>query len=86
MVQSIEGAFERNLAEVSWMDDAARAASRDKLRKIDNKIGYPEKWRDYSTLRIGRESLLGNVDEAARSRRCATWPRSASRWTATSGT
>jgi len=66
MVQGIEGAFERNLAQVSWMDGAARAASADKLRKIDNKIGYPEKWRDYSTLRIGRESLLANLDEAAR--------------------
>ncbi len=66
MVQGIEGAFERNLAQVSWMDDAARAASRDKLGKIDNKIGYPEKWRDYSTMKIGRESLLANVDEAAR--------------------
>src|SRR5229473_3052961 len=66
MVQGIEGAFERNLLQVSWMDDAARAASRDKLRKIDNKIGYPEKWRDYSTMKIGRESLLANVDEAAR--------------------
>jgi endothelin-converting enzyme/putative endopeptidase len=65
MVQGIEGAFERNLAEVSWMDDAARAASRDKLRKIDNKIGYPEKWRDYSIMKIGRESLLANLDEAA---------------------
>ncbi len=65
MVQGIEGAFEHNLAQVSWMDDAARAASRDKLRKIDNKIGYPEKWRDYSTLKIGRESLLANLDEAA---------------------
>jgi endothelin-converting enzyme/putative endopeptidase len=66
MVQGIEGAFERNLAEVAWMDGAARAASRDKLRKIDNKIGYPEKWRDYSSMRIGRESLLANLDEAAR--------------------
>ena len=65
LVQGIEGAFERNLAEVSWMDDAARAASRDKLRKIDNKIGYPERWRDYSTMKIGRESLLANLDEAA---------------------
>jgi len=66
MIQSIEGAFEGNLATVTWMDDEARAASREKLKKIDNKIGYPEKWRDYSTVRIGRESLLANVAEAAR--------------------
>ena len=65
MVQGIEDAFEQNLGQVSWMDEAARAASREKLRKIDNKIGYPEKWRDYSTMKIGRESLLENVEEAS---------------------
>jgi putative endopeptidase len=47
------------------MDETARAASREKLRKIDNKIGYPEKWRDYSAMKIGRESLLENVEEAS---------------------
>src|SRR5262249_2677650 len=52
MVQDIEDAFEQNLAQVSWMDEAARAASREKLSKIANKIGYPEKWRDYSTMKI----------------------------------
>ena len=65
MIEGIEGAFERNLAAVGWMDEAARAASREKLRKIDNKIGYPEKWRDYSTVKIGRASLLANLAEAA---------------------
>ena len=66
MVEAIEDAFEGNLVRVSWMDDAARAASKEKLRKIDNKIGYPEKWRDYSTMKIGRESLLANTAEATR--------------------
>ena len=65
MIEGNEGAFERNLAAVGWMDEAARAASREKLRKIDNKIGYPEKWRDYSTVKIGRASLLANLAEAA---------------------
>ena len=65
MVQGIEDAFEQNLGQVSWMDETARAASREKLRKIDNKIGFPEKWRDYSTMKIGRESLLENVEEAS---------------------
>jgi len=65
MVQGIEDAFERNLGQVSWMDEAARTASREKLRKIDNKIGFPEKWRDYSTMKISRESLLENVEEAS---------------------
>ncbi len=66
MIVGIEGAFESNLSQVDWMDEAARAASKDKLRKINNKVGYPEKWRDYSTMEIGRDSLLANVAEAAR--------------------
>ena len=66
MIEGIEGAFERDLARVDWMDDAARAASKEKLRKINNKVGYPDRWRDYSTMSIGKESLLANVAEAAR--------------------
>src|SRR6266446_1153543 len=66
MIEGIEGAFDRNLAQVDWMDDAARTASKDKLKKINNKVGYPENWRDYSNMQIGRESLLANVAEAAR--------------------
>ncbi|TMA26278.1 MAG: M13 family metallopeptidase [Deltaproteobacteria bacterium] len=65
MIEGIEGAFSRNLRNVSWMDPQARQASEEKLHKINNKVGYPEKWRDYSTLRIGRESLLANVFAAA---------------------
>src|SRR2546430_937301 len=66
MIEGIEGAFERDLARVDWMDDAARAASKEKLRKINNKVGYPDRWRDYSTMSIGKESLLANLAEAAR--------------------
>ncbi len=66
IIEGIEGSFERNLAKVDWMDDAARAASKDKLTKIKNKVAYPERWRDYSTMNIGRDSLLANLAEAAR--------------------
>ena len=65
MIQGIEKAFEANLATVDWMDDAARAASLDKLHKINNKVGYPDQWRDYSKVEIGRESLLANARAAA---------------------
>jgi endothelin-converting enzyme/putative endopeptidase len=65
MIEGIEGAFGRNLGKVEWMDEQARAASADKLKKIHNKVGYPDKWRDYSTMQIGRESLLANAAAAA---------------------
>ena len=66
MIVNIEKAFEANLATVEWMDQAAKKASLYKLHKIDNKVAYPEKWRDYTKLAIGRESLLENVLNAAR--------------------
>jgi predicted metalloendopeptidase len=66
IIEGIEGAFRRNLATVDWMDDAARQASMEKLGKINNKVGYPAKWRDYSTMEIGRESPLANAIAAAR--------------------
>ena len=61
MIQGIENAFGQNLASVSWMDDAAKKASAEKLHKIDNKVAYPEKWRDYDKLEVGSDSLLANL-------------------------
>src|SRR3954466_9193877 len=66
MIVNIEKAFEANLATLGWTDDSARKASLYKLHKIYNKVAYPEKWRDYGALAIGRDSLLGNVLAAAR--------------------
>ena len=66
MIQSIETAFDENLARVSWMDDQTRRASGEKLHKVDNKVGYPDKWREYDSMKIDRASLLANVKEAAR--------------------
>jgi putative endopeptidase len=66
MIQSIENAFDENLARVSWMDDQTRRASGEKLHKVDNKVGYPDKWREYDSMKIDRTSLLANAKEAAR--------------------
>ncbi|HEX4384264.1 MAG TPA: M13 family metallopeptidase, partial [Myxococcales bacterium] len=64
MIEGIEGAFQRNLATVDWMDDTARKASLEKLRKINNKVGYPATWRDYTEMKITRDSPLANAIEA----------------------
>jgi putative endopeptidase len=66
MIQSIEKAFDDNLAKVSWMDEQTRKVSADKLHKLDNKIGYPDSWREYDSMKIDRTSLLANLKEAAR--------------------
>ena len=58
---SIKKAFRENLASISWMDQATRDYAIKKLDAIQNKMGYPEKWTDFSRLSIDRNSHLDNV-------------------------
>ncbi|HEY8379531.1 MAG TPA: M13 family metallopeptidase, partial [Nannocystis sp.] len=60
MIAAIEEAFAAGLPALSWMDDATRARALEKARAITNKIGYPDRWRDYSKLKLSRTSHLGN--------------------------
>lgn len=53
MILAIEGALEANLPKLEWMDDATRTAALGKIKKVKNKIGFPNKWRDYSKLEAG---------------------------------
>ena len=50
MVHELEAALKTDIAELSWMTDDTKKQALDKLSHIENKIGYPDKWRDYSTL------------------------------------
>jgi putative endopeptidase len=50
---------------LDWMSDSTRAEARDKLSKLAVKIGYPDKWKDYSKLRVARDDLVGNVVRSA---------------------
>ena len=47
------------------MSDATKKAAEEKLAMIRNKIGYPEKWRDYSALKVKRDDLIGNLERSA---------------------
>ncbi|HYO54408.1 M13 family metallopeptidase [Archangium sp.] len=60
MVVEIEKAFERNLDTLAWMDAPTREQALVKARKIVNKIGYPDKWRNYDALKVERGSFLGS--------------------------
>lgn len=61
MIRDIEAAFEANLPELAWMDDETRKRAVEKAHAIGNKIGYPDKWRDYSTIEIGPGSYVDNA-------------------------
>jgi putative endopeptidase len=66
MIQGIESAFASNLPGLSWMDDATRARALDKVHALANKIGYPDAWRDYSSLTITKGDYFGDTLAARR--------------------
>jgi putative endopeptidase len=61
MIGEIEAAMQKDLESIAWMDDATRKRALDKLHKVKNKIGYPDKWRNYDELVVGREAHGKNV-------------------------
>jgi len=61
MVHQIEDAMQRDIESLSWMSDVTKKQALIKLYAVANKIGYPDKWRDYSALTIERDDGLGNV-------------------------
>ena len=61
LLRSLERAFQADIADLSWMTPATRTAARRKLSAIANKIGYPDRWRDYSALLVERGDALGNA-------------------------
>lgn len=65
LIKHIEAAMEQNLKTLPWMDDATRTAALGKLHRIVNKIGYPDKPRDYTALGVGRGSYVQNVTAAS---------------------
>ncbi len=65
LVANIKAAFRRRLQTLDWMSPATK---REALKKLDTytiKVGYPDKWRDYSKVVVRRDDLVGNVRRAA---------------------
>ncbi len=65
LVTALEAALAQDIQQLPWMSEATRKNAEEKLALIRLKIGYPEHWRDYSTLEIKRDDLLGNMARAA---------------------
>ncbi len=66
VVRRVQAAMKERLAGLDWMGAGTRRAALEKLETMRNKIGYPERWRDYSALAIDRGDFAGNVERAAR--------------------
>ena len=61
LVKWLIEAYRVSIEELSWMTDETKAKALVKLQKFNPKIGYPNKWKDYSALTIDRNDLVGNV-------------------------
>ena len=64
LVHALEASMAADLKTLPWMSDATKAEARMKLDAITDKIGYPSHWRDYSSVVVKRDDLLGNVQRA----------------------
>jgi putative endopeptidase len=64
MTQQVEQAMQDDLSQLTWMGAETRQQALDKLHAITNKIGYPDQWRDYSSVRVRRDDFGGNVMRA----------------------
>ncbi|WP_026376726.1 M13 family metallopeptidase [Aestuariibacter salexigens] len=65
LVANLLKAYEQSIKELDWMTDETRAQALDKLAKFTPKIGYPDKWRDYSLLTVAEDDLFGNLMRSA---------------------
>lgn len=66
MIANLIEAYRQSITELDWMTPATKKEALEKLSKFKAKIGYPNRWRDYSTLKISADDLLGNMERAAK--------------------
>ncbi len=66
LVEAIRTAYGERIDRLDWMSDATKARAREKLAKVTAKVGYPNKWKDYSKLVVGTNSYCENMMNADR--------------------
>jgi putative endopeptidase len=65
LVAALEKALGEDIQSLPWMSDATKKEAELKLSEFRQKVGYPEKWRDYSRLKVRRGDLIGNLRRSA---------------------
>ena len=66
MVEAVREAYRQRIQRLDWMSDATKAKAQIKLATLTSKVGYPDKWKDYSTLIVRTNSYAENMMAAAR--------------------
>lgn len=65
LVNNLQKAFAVRIDKLDWMSDSTKQKAKEKLFAITKKIGYPDKWRDYSNVTIAKDKYFENVVSAA---------------------
>ncbi len=65
MIENLRAAFGESINELTWMSEDTKKQAQVKLAKFNNKIGYPDKWRDYDCVTIAPNDLIGNLRRSA---------------------
>lgn len=65
LVENLKKAFAKRIDGLEWMSPVTKKQAHEKLSKFTTKIGYPDKWKDYSQLTIRADDLVGNYMRAA---------------------
>jgi putative endopeptidase len=61
LVNNLESSFEDRINNLDWMGDSTKTKAKEKLHSFIKKIGYPDKWRDYTGLEISKDSYIKNI-------------------------
>lgn len=65
LVNNLQKAYSNRIDQLTWMSDSTKQKAKEKLFAITKKIGYPDKWRDYSHVTVVRNKYFENVVSAA---------------------
>jgi putative endopeptidase len=64
LIENVRTAFHERIQRLTWMSDATKQRAYDKLAKMTKKVGYPDKWKDFSALTIDRGPYVLNMQRA----------------------
>jgi len=64
LIENIRSAFKDRIAKLSWMSDSTKQRAYSKLAKMTKKVGYPDKWKDFSALKVDRGPWVTNMERA----------------------
>ena len=65
LVNNVQKAYAARIDKLEWMSDSTKLKAKEKLFAITKKIGYPDKWRDYSNVHVARDTYFENLESAA---------------------